>query len=62
MESLRLIIGQKHILLARETFSRKISNYSEDMPADHKDRYIQYLVDKVNELDLDRRAMELAVE
>ena len=36
--------------------------YSEDMPADQKDRYIHYLVDKVNELDLDKRAMELAVE
>ena len=32
------------------------------MPADQKDRYILYLVDKVNELDLDKRAMELAVE
>lgn len=37
-------------------------NYSEDMPADQKDRYIHYLIDKVNELDLDKRAMELAVE
>ena len=52
----------KHILLARETFSRKIINYSEDMPADQKDRYIHYLVDKANELDLDKRAMELAAE
>ena len=32
------------------------------MPADQKDRYIHYLVDKANELDLDKRAMELAVE
>ena len=32
------------------------------MPADQKDRYIHCLVDKVNELDLDKRAMELAVE
>ena len=62
METLQHIIRQKHELLARETFSRKIINYSEDMPADQKDRYIHYLVDKVNELDLDKRAMELAVE
>ena len=62
METLQHIISQKHELLARETFSRKIINYSEDMPADQKDRYIHYLVDKVNELDLDKRAMELAVE
>lgn len=62
MESLQHIISQKHELLARETFSRRTINYSEDMPADQKDRYIHYLVDKVNELDLDKRAMELAVE
>lgn len=62
MESLQYIIRQKHELLARETFSRRTINYSEDMPADQKDRYIHYLVDKVNELDLDKRAMELAVE
>ena len=62
MESLQHIITQKHELLARETFSRQTINYSEDMPDDQKDRYIHYLVDKVNELDLDKRAMELAVE
>ena len=62
MESLQHIISQKHELLARETFSRRTINYSEDMPADQKDRYIHYLVAKVNELDLDKRAMELAVE
>ena len=62
MESLQHIISQKHELLARETFSRQTINYSEDMPADQKDRYIHYLIDKVNELDLDKRAMELAVE
>ena len=32
------------------------------MSIDQKDRYIRYLVDRVNELDLDKRAMELAVE
>lgn len=62
MESLQHIIHMKRELLARETLSRQAINYSEDMPEDQKDRYIQYLVDKVNELDLDRRAMELAVE
>lgn len=62
MESLQHIIHMKRELLARETFSRQTINYSEDMPADQKDRYIQYLLGKVNELDLDKRAMELAVE
>lgn len=62
MESLQHIIHMKREILARETFSRQAINYSEDMPADQKDRYIQYLVGKVNDLDLDKRAMELAVE
>lgn len=45
MESLQYIIRQKHELLARETFSRRTINYSEDMPADQKDRYIQIISD-----------------
>ena len=32
------------------------------MAADEKDRFIQYLVDKVNTYELDKRATELAVE
>ncbi|MCI7017618.1 MAG: transposase [Prevotella sp.] len=37
-------------------------NCSENMAADEKDRFIQYLVDKVNSYELDKRATELAVE
>ena len=37
-------------------------NYSENMAADEKDRFIRYLVDKVNTYELDKRATELAVE
>ena len=32
------------------------------MAANEKDRFIQYLVDKVNTYELDKRATELAVE
>ena len=32
------------------------------MAPDEKDRFIQYLVEKVNMAELDKRAMELAVE
>ena len=32
------------------------------MSADEKDRFIQYLVDKVNTYELDKRATELAVD
>ena len=62
MMDLQHIIAQKKELLVRETFSRQPINYSEDMAADEKDRFIQYLVDKVNMFELDRRATELAVE
>ena len=62
METLQHIIKLKHKLLARETYSRQTVNYSKDMPADQKDRYIQYLVDRVNDLELDKRATKLAVE
>ena len=59
---LQHIIAQKKELLVRETFSRQPINYSENMAADEKDRFIQYLVDKVNTYELDKRATELAVE
>lgn len=59
---LQHIIEQKKALLVRETFSRQPISYSEDMSADEKDRFIQYLVEKVNMAELDKRAMELAVE
>lgn len=32
------------------------------MAADEKNRFIQYLVDKVNTYELDKRATELAIE
>ena len=37
-------------------------NFSENMATDEKDSFIQYLVDKVNTYELDKRATELAVE
>ena len=37
-------------------------NYSENMAADEKDRYIRSLIDKINMFELDKRAKELAVE
>ena len=53
---LQHIIAQKKELLVRETFSRQTINYSENMAADEKDRFIQYLVDKVNTYELNKRA------
>ena len=37
-------------------------NRSEDMSDDQKDRFIDYLADRVTVLDLDKRAMELVLE
>lgn len=37
-------------------------NRNEDMSDDQKDRYIDYLADRVTNLDMDKRAMELVLE
>lgn len=62
MLKLSEIVNQKRELLMRETFSRPVLNRSEDMSADQKDRYIDYLADRVTNLDLDNRAMGLVLE
>ena len=62
MVKLSEIVNQKHELLMRETFSRPVLNRSEDMSEDQKDRYIDYLADRVTNLDLDNRAMGLVLE
>lgn len=46
----------------QDTFSRPTINCSEDMTESQKDRHIDYLVDSVNNLTLDKRAMELVLE
>lgn len=62
MENIQHIIEQKRELLARETFSRPAFDCSEGLPEDRKDRYISYLVDRVNETELDKKAMALILE
>ena len=56
------IVSQKRELLMRDTFSRPAFNRSEDMSESQKDRYIDYLAERVFNLDLDKRAMELVLE
>lgn len=46
----------------RDTFSRPVLNHSEDMSEDQKDRYIDYLADRITNLDLDNHAMGLVLE
>ena len=62
MVKLSEIVNQKRELLMRDTFSRPALNRSEDMSDDQKDRFIDYLADRVTILDLDKRAMELVLE
>ena len=62
MVKLSEIVNQKRELLMRDTFSRPDLNRSEDMSDDQKDRFIDYLADRVTVLDLDKRAMELVLE
>lgn len=54
MENIRHIIEQERELIAKDTFSRRAFDCSEDMSEDRKDRYISYLVDRVNETELDK--------
>ena len=62
MIDLQDIITTKRELLSRETYSRTPINYSEDMAADQKDRYIQYLAGQNQELRLTSDAMKLVLE
>lgn len=62
METIQHIIKRKKELLERETISRPAINYSDGMASDEKDKYIRYLVDRVNDADLDNRAMHLVLE
>lgn len=62
METLKHIISLKRELLARETFSRTVTDYCEDMAEDQMKRYIHYLVDSLNEEKLTNQAMHLVLE
>ena len=62
MIELQDIITTKRELLSRETYSRNSINYSEDMSADQKDQYIQYLAGQNQELRLTSDAMKLVLK
>ena len=62
MIDLQDIITTKRELLSRETYSRNSINYSEDMSADQKDQYIQYLAGQNQELRLTSDAMKLVLK
>ena len=62
MNELQHIIEQKQELLARESISRPVLDYSEGMTAEEQKRYINYLAERVNATDLENRAMKLVLQ
>lgn len=62
MNELQHIIDQKRELLARESISRSVLDYSEGMTVEEQKRYINYLAERVNAADLENRAMKLVLQ
>ena len=56
------MIFQKRKLLTRETFSRRAFNRCEDMSDEMKNRYVEYLIERLENADLDNRAIQLVLE
>lgn len=61
-DELRQFIVQKREFLSRETFSHRAFNRCEDMSDEMKNRYVEYLVDCLENAELDNRAMKLVLE
>lgn len=61
-DKLRQFIVQKRELLARETFSRRAFNRCGDMSDEMKNRYVEYLIERLENAELDNRAMKLVLE
>lgn len=62
MNELQHIIDQKRELLARESISRSVLDYSEGMTVEEQKRYINYLAERINAADLENRAMKLVLQ
>ena len=58
MNELQHIIEQKRELLARESISRPVLDYSEGMTAEEQKRYINYLVERLEQADLGLHARD----
>lgn len=61
-DELRQLIVQKRELLSRETFSRRAFNRCENMSDEMKNRYVEYLIERLENTELDNRAMKLVLE
>ena len=62
MNELQHIIDQKRELLARESISRPVLDYSEGMTAEEQKRYINYLVERLEQADLGLHARDAVLQ
>lgn len=62
MKELQHIIEQKRELLARASISRPALDYSEGMTAEEQKRYINYLVERLEQADLGLRARDAVLQ
>ena len=62
MNELQHIIEQKRELLARESISRPVLDYSEGMTAEEQKRYINYLAKRLEKADLGLRARDAVLQ
>lgn len=62
MNELQHIIEQKQELLARETISRPVVDYSKDMTTEEQKRYINYLAERLEQADLGLRARDAVLQ
>lgn len=62
MDELQHIIGQKQEMLARESISRPVVDYSKDMTAEEQKRYINYLAERVRKSEFDLRVRDAVLQ
>ena len=62
MKELQHIIEQKRELLARESISRPVLDYSEGMTVEEQKRYINYLAERLEKADLGLRARDAVLQ
>lgn len=61
-DRLKQLLVRKRELLMRGTFSRRAFNRCEDMSDEMKNRYVEYLIERLENAELDNRAMKLVLE
>ena len=61
-DELQQFIVQKRELPSQETFLRRAFNRCDDMSDEIKNRYVEFLIERLENAELDNRAMKLVLE